>query len=622
MIIYSSKIFKQLIFQSRNSQGRISAFLSFLFLILFSLNAMAQPSTEEQLAVQYYQESAFDKAEPLFDKLYQKTPNNYFYNYYLNTLIALTNFSKAEVFVKSVMKKFPNEIKYEVDLAYVYSASGETKKSNKLIEKKIKSLPQNRQDYVDLAMALRSRDFYDFAIDLLKNGQFDPPLNTELADLYYAKGDYNNMIATYLDLIHSQDIYIDLVKGKFQIIMSDFSSDKISAALREELLKRTEKYPTKTIYAELLYWYSVQKREYALALIQAKALDRQFSEQGERVFQLANILVSNKEYTRAIDGYNYILALGSNNRFYQMADINLLNARFKSITSGEEISIENLNTLVADYQKAIDKYGENRSTLDLIRNLAQIHAYWLHQTDKAEALLDKALNTKGLSKEDIGSIKLELGDILLFEGKKWSASLLFKQVEKDFKNDPLGFEAKYKAAKFFYYVGEMDWAKIQLDVLKGATSKLIANDAMELSLLISENIDDDSTYTSLSYYSRADLLAYQQKYDEAFLVLDTIDNIFPGYSVLPNVAYKRAEIYKSQNKFDSAAVFYEKVLNNFPYSSIADNALYELAVLYDDVFKNKVKAQEYYEKILLEYPGSLFTVESRKRFNELKQRIN
>lgn len=608
------------IFARRTIHLLSSAILIGFFLIISPANLMAQPSTDEQLALQYYQEGDFNKAVDLFEKLYKKNKSVYYYNYYLNTLLGLNEYDKAESFVKSVAKANPEDIKYQIELGYVYSVADEKRKSEKIFEKAIKNVGSSRQDYLSLSNAFQSRDLYDYALQLLEKGKdkFTPPLNIEIADIYQAKGDYKNMISNYLDLVHNQDVYIELVKGKFQLILSDYGSDKISNSLREELLRRTEKYPNKTIYAELLYWYSIQKREYALALIQAKALDQQFAEHGERVFQLSNILLANKQYEKASEGFEYILKLGTGNRFYQSAEINLLHTRFKAITAGATINSEQLISLEKDYESVLTKYGENRTTIDLMRNLAQIQAFWIHDFNKAESLLEKILKMQGVPPDIAGQVKLELGDILLFEGKKWSASLLYKQVEKDFKNDPIGFDAKFKAAKFFYYVGEMEWSKVQLDVLKGATSKLIANDAMELSLLIEENIDDDSSYTTLSYFARADLLAWQKKYEEAFLIFDTIVEIFPGHNILPNVSYRRAEIFQSLNNLDSAIYYYDKVVTDYPYASIADNALINLARINDSKLKNHDKAIELYEKILLNYPGSLFTVESRKRYNELK----
>jgi len=579
----------------------------------------AQPGVNEQLALQYYQSGEYEKAATLYKDIYAKNPSSFYYNYYLNSLFGLQDYSSAEKFIKSQIKKYPEEIKFRVELGYVYELAGNKKKAEKIYKKAQKNIPNNRGGYIALSNAFQNRGHFDYAEKILVKGKtkFKPPLNVDLADLYFAQGEYNKMMDSYLDLLQHNDDYLNLVKGKLQLILAAPGSSMVSEATREELLKRTQKYPSKTIYAELLYWYSVQKREFNLALIQAKSLDRQFNEGGERVFQLSNILISNEQYAKAVDGFQYILSLGKNNRFYKSAEINILFAKFKDLNSKGSMEEKTLLALVDEYNVVINKYGKNRSTVSLMRNLAKIQAYYLHHITEAESLLNQILSFPQLDKKIEAEVKLELGDVLLFEGKKWSASLLYKQVEKAFKNEPIGYEAKFKAAKFFYYVGEMDWAKVQLDVLKGATSKLIANDAMELSLLIAENIDPDSSYNSLSYFARAQLLVLQKKYDDAFLLLDTIDAIFPNYPILPNVEFERATIYFEMKNYQKAAKHYNQVAAKFPFASIADNAMIKLARLYDNQLNDKAKAKETYEKILLNYPGSLFTIEARKRFQEM-----
>jgi tetratricopeptide (TPR) repeat protein len=210
---------------------------------------------------------------------------------------------------------------------------------------------------------------------------------------------------------------------------------------------------------------------------------------------------------------------------------------------------------------------------------------------------------------------------MLFSGNKWEASLLYKQVEKANKYDAIGFEARLKAAKFFYYVGEMDYARVQLDVLKGATSKLIANDALELYLLISENMSADSSYAALNFYARADLLAYQHRYAEAVQTLDSILTAFPpGEPIRDEVWYKKAEIAMAQKDYAKADSLFQKCLDEAPHGTLADNALIQRARLNDTVLKRPGIAKELYKKILLDYPGSLFTVEARKRYRAMESK--
>jgi tetratricopeptide (TPR) repeat protein len=282
---------------------------------------------------------------------------------------------------------------------------------------------------------------------------------------------------------------------------------------------------------------------------------------------------------------------------------------------------KDLETLALDYQRLLNTYGESGSTVGLMMNLAHLYAFYLDDTEKAINLLEKVPHLSNVDNYTRAKAKLDLGDILLFSGQKWEASLMYKQVEKANKYDAIGFEARLKAAKFFYYVGEMDYAKVQLDVLKGATSKLIANDALELYLLITENMSADSTYDALSVYARADLLSYQHNYSEAFVTLDSILVAFPnGEPIRDNVWYKKAEISYETKNYQEADSLYQKCIDENPFGTMADNALIKRARLNDNQLNNKTKAKQLYKKILLDYPGSLFTVEARKRYREMESK--
>ncbi len=426
------------------------------------------------------------------------------------------------------------------------------------------------------------------------------------------------MIGEYLDMVADDDQYLPPIQSKLQLIISDPNNNMASEALRDELLRRTQKYPNKTVYSELLYWYSIQKKQFELALIQSKALDKRYHEEGERVFQLAKMLYSNQEYLLSIDAYEYVMEYGKKNRLYQTSGIEILQSRFMHIVNDGAYELDELKALSLEYEKLLSKYGETGNTVGLLMNLAHLYAFYLDETQKAILLLEKVPSLSNVDNYTRAKAKLDLGDILLFSGRKWEASLLYKQVEKANKYDVMGFEARLKSAKFFFYVGEMDWAKVQLDVLKGATSKLIANDALDLYLLITENMSPDSTYDALAIYARADLLAYQHKYSAAFSTLDSILTAYPmGEPIRDNVWYKKAEIRVELKDYQSADSLYQECVDENPYGTLADNALIKRARINDYKLNQKEKAKELYKIILIEYPGSLFTVEARKRYREM-----
>lgn len=597
--------------------------LTLLLLFLgLAFYGFSQTEVDEKLAVQFYQDGDYQKAADLFEKIYRKKPNPYYYTYYIESLFALKDFKSAEKFVKEMQRFYPNDQKYLVELGFVYSVDNQEKKAVKQYENSIKQLQSDPQQYIDLANAFRNRNLNDYALKTLLKGKKeikDPPMNFELAEFYKFTGDYNAMIAEYLSLVEIDEKYLPSIQSKLQLIIADERNEKIAEALRFELLSKVNAHPNKTIYVELLYWFSLQRKEFKIALVQAKALDRQFAESGNRVYQLGIILINNESYALAIDAFTYLMTnYKSNPELYKQSRMYVLNASFKELQNKKNPNISEVKRLVNDYYTVLAEYGKSESTVPLMMDLSDLEAFNLQNFDGAIKILEEVLSMGRVNPQTKAAAKLKLGDVLLFSGSRWDANILYQQVEKEFKFDAIGFEAKFKIAKFYYFVGEMEWAKVQLDVLKAATSKLIANDAMELSLLITENIDPDSSYTTLKTFAQSDLFIYQKQYLKALDSLNYLSEEKKSHSLQDHILMRKATVYMALGN-DSLAIFnWKTLIQSLPQSTQADNATIELARYYDS--KNQIDlANVYYQKILLEYQGSLFTLEARKRYRELKQ---
>jgi TolA-binding protein len=204
------------------------------------------------------------------------------------------------------------------------------------------------------------------------------------------------------------------------------------------------------------------------------------------------------------------------------------------------------------------------------------------------------------------------------QGEIWEATLLYSQVDKVFADDVLGHEARFRNAKLSYYNGDFKWAQSQFDVLKASTSKLIANDALDLSVFILDNLGLDTTDMALKLYAEADLLSFQNKFAEAYSKLDTLARLFPKHFLDDDILYAKAQINMKQKNFEVAAELFKKVVELFPEEIRADNSLFELAELHENQLNNIEKAKEYYERIFTEYSSSTFAVEARKRFRKLR----
>ncbi|HOY31315.1 MAG TPA: tetratricopeptide repeat protein [Bacteroidales bacterium] len=598
-------------------------FFLFLLVSVFSLRVSAQPGTNEQLAIQYFQDKEFEKALILFEEIYNKTPTPFIYDYCLKCMIELQDYNKAEKFVSKVIRKSPGNFALLVDLGYVYQLGNETEKAKKQFENTIKTLSADKDQINAIANAFLLRNQPDYAIKAYEQGRkllrnfyrFE----LELADIYLKKNDFNAALEQFLEYAKNNPSSFDQVQSKLQDLLVNDPENVRNNLFRSVLLQRIKKEPDIKAYPELLLWYFIQEKEFGAAIIQAKAIDKRFNEDGGRIFDLAKIAVSNAYYDDGIACYDYILSQkDAYSPYYQSSLVEKLNTRYLKVINTPGIKLAELELLEKEYYDLINKNGQNNYSLQLIKNLAHLQAFYLDKAPQAIELLQKAIQFINVSVANVAQCKIELADILLLTGDIWEASLLYSQVEKAFKNDVTGFEAKFRNAKLYFYINEFEYAKAQLDILKAATSKLIANDAMELSLLISDNLDDDSTTTGLRLYARAELLLFQNKDEQAFTTLDSINMLGLYHSLFDEVLYKKAQIRIRQGRYADADTLLVKLVSFYQTDILADDALFKLGELNENIFKNTARAMEFFEKILTDYPGSIYVVEARRHYRILR----
>ena len=597
--------------------------LAAIVLILgFSFMAHSQKTVNEQLAAQYFQDGEFDKAAGLYEELFNDNPNPFFYTNLIQSLLSAKDYKKAEKIVKKRMKQTPNDLRLSVDLGYIYTSSGDEKKAQKQYLEAIDNLTSTQQQIYDLANAFILRLQYDHAASTYLKGR--KLLNTpnsfavELAMIYENRGSYQEMMDEYLNLLVSDANYLTYIQARLQAVLNTDKESKKSEVIKTTLLRKAQKNPENGTYANLLMWYSLQLKDFELAFSQAKSIDKRFKDNGAKVFELAGLCITNKEYDIAIEAYQYHINKGELSTYYLNSKIGLLNAKYLKITSVFVVNKKELAELEKEYTKTLAELGKDATTILLLKNLAHIYAFYSLKTEEAINLLNEAIVLPNADKNIVASCKIELADIQLFAGDVWEATLLYSQVEKAFKNDPIGFEAKFRNAKLSFYIGEFNWAKAQLDVLKAATSKMIANDAMELSLLISDNIDEDSSTVALAYYAQADLLTYRNQYDKALETLDSIRLVGLSHPIFDDVLFKETEIKIKQGFFKDADSLLQRLIEFYPDGLLADDALFLQADLNQNQLNNKIKAMMCYEKLIFKYPASLYTVEARKRFRNLR----
>lgn len=599
-----------------------SCFTLGLLLFFLSTALIAQPPTSNrQLADQYMSNFEYDKAATIYDKIYDKDPFGTYPNY-LKCLLALRNYDAAEKLVKNISKKNPENTAYAVDLGFVFESKGDINKAKQTYDKSIKGLQPDQGQIMNLANAFFSHQNWDYALATYTEGKKLMrniySFNFETAEVYFQKQEYEKMIDEYLNAVAENQAYLQSVQNILQSRIGNDPDNSRSTLLRQALLRRTQRDPDQSIFSEMLIWLFVQQKDFESAFIQAKALDKRLREDGSRVMNIGSMSEANLDYPAAINCYKYVVDKGKNTSNYITARMQLLEVRNKSLTGEGSYTQDDLLKLESEYKITLDELGRDATTAPLISGLAHLEAFYLDNTDSAIVNLETAIDYPGISKAVQAKCKLELGDIYLFTGNVWDSDLLYAQVDKTFKNDPLGQEAKFRGARLDYFRGDFQWAEAQLGVLKTATSQLIANDALALALLISDNPGPDSSFDALTVYSKADLLAYRNRKDEALHTIDSLIQTFPDHSLIQYSLYKKAMIMDGKRNYAEEDSLLRKLGEQYDDGVLADDALFHRAELYEKRFKDKSKAMELYQDLLTKFPGSLYVVDARKKFRALR----
>lgn len=589
--------------------------------LLCSLGAVAQ--TDLELAEYYYNNGEFEQARLYYEKIWKVNKTNKVYEKYLGTLVNLGELDEAEKMVKRKLKASRyNKANVYVDLGELYLKFGKDDKAYAAFDDAVTSLEPGRSNGSRLGRAFIDINEYQYALKTYEKARrIDNDgygFFYEMAQLQGIMGNHEGMVESYLDLLRDSPNYAQTVQNSMNRLLNVVEDEKNADMVRGAVLKRVQREPEVTIYSELLIWLYLQRKEFSGALTQAKALDRRLNETGSRIINIAELAVSNDDFAAAQEAYNYIISKGQTNEYYMIARTDLLQTTLAEITRAPSPNLDELQNLATTYEVALEELGRTQHSAIMIKELAHIKGFYLGQSDEAVELLEETVKIPGLNPRVQGVCKLELADNLILDGDIWEASLLYSQVELDFKEDPLGHEAKYRNAKVSYYTGDFEWAQAQLDVLKASTTKLISNDAIDLSLLITDNFNMDTTTVAMMLYAQADLLAFQNQTDAAFAKLDSITTLFPGHTLTDEILMMKADIYTRQGKFDVAVELLQEVIDLHFADILGDDAVFKLAELNHYQFGDLDTAKELYNKLLLDYPGSLYVVEARKRFRQLR----
>lgn len=588
--------------------------MRFWVIVLLFMFSFAGFSQNETLAKHYFDRGDFERALPIYKSLSESNPNNNnLFLAYIATLQQLENFEEAKELLEDKLKTTRNHPIFLIQMGRNYLIQNKAEEAETYFRSAIATIDENPQISFTVANTFESYSLLDLAVEAYEKGMaLDSRLdfNNQLARIYGEQGNLQKMYDSYLNLVEKNPAFMIPAQRNFSRYVTEDPNNEANDLLRRTLLRRSQNNP-ELFYNQLLSWLFIQQKQYDRAFAQERAIFRRTFEGLNEMMDLALIAMDDNDYPIAKEILDFIVENTPSEIAKLQAFQNLMEIETRTATKATYPEVQK------KYENLIQMFGADGRTFELQLDYNKFLAYNNDKKDLAITNLRK-LSNQNLSRYQEARVLMLLADILVYDEKFNEALIYYSQVQNKVKNDPLAQEARFKVARTSYFKGDFLWAQTQLDILKTSTSQLIANDAMELSLMISDNSWEDSTQTALKKYAHADLLDLQGKHHEAIAALDEILKNHRGESIEDEALFKQAQIFEKTKQYDKAIANYLLIIQYHGNDILADNALFFLAELYNKTLKQPEKAREFYEQIIFNHQDSIFFVEARRQYRSIR----
>ena len=605
--------------------------ITWVIILLTNANMLVfgQNTQQIELAQQYDDKGEIGKAKTLYEELVRKKKNiPIVHDRYFRLLINSGYLLEAEKYLSKALRHYPNNILYQLDAGIVHLRQGEDAKAEEYFTKVFEESQSDTYKVRIVAGHLIKHELIERAVSIYMAGRQasgDPSLYAlELANVYRRLNKVDQMVLEYLSYANADPSRTSYVKNVLQNILTE---DEDLDSMADLLLDRIQKDADNPLYSELLIWINLQQKNFYGAFMQARAVDRRQRTDGDEVMKVAQIALENQDYDNALKMYDYVIERHPRTSNYVSARRYKIKAREELVKNQFPVQQEEIIRLIQDYQNFVDEsknspIGPSAATLEAMRSQALLYAFYRNEKDRAITILQEVTSNPKASREIRAQSKLDMGDIYVLMNQSWESTLLYSQVEKAHKEEPVGYEAKLRNAKLSYYKGDFQLAQDHLDVLKEATTREIANDAMSLSLLIQNNTVLDTSGAAMQTYADAELLLFQNRQQKALVKLDSMLDTYQSHPLEDEIHWLIAKVQLQLGNFDQSLSRLEKISESYNYDILGDDALFMTGRIHEEYLENKDKAMELYTQFLREYPGSIYVADVRKRFRNLRGDFN
>jgi tetratricopeptide (TPR) repeat protein len=587
--------------------------MKIIFLNILLFFSFVSFSQNEQLALDYFEKGEFEKAVSLLEEISNKQPSNYYYfERTIDCYQQLQKFDKAENLIESRKIKFNQPVLF-VELGYNFQLQKNTTKATKQFELALKEIEKQPNNAYQIGSAFEKKVLLEWALrayELAQKENKSLNFDYQIALIHGQLGNIEIMADKLLQFSFEKQDNTSLVQNYLSRFIIEDLNGNFTAYLKKALLTKTQK-ESNDYWNQFLSWLYVQQKEYGKAFIQEKAIYKRNPENFYNIVTLARLAINNKQNDDATTILQFVIENTQDIGLQMQAHHFLLQMKIDNTNESDYDAIS------SQLQILLKQYGISPYSLDLQILSAHFNTFYKKQTKESVQLLTNAL-TLPLNTREEANVKMELANIMVYDEKFNQAILYYAQIEDNLKNDELAHEASMKMAKANYFKNDFDWTLQQVKILKQSSSLLIANDAVALFLLITDNSVEDSTRIALKAFAKADLLLYQKKKDLALQEFRSILIKHKGESIEDGTLLKIGQILEEKKEFQKALSNYQILLDNHKESVYTDEALYFSAEIYNNELSDIAKAKALYEKIIFEHPDSIFYTEAQKKYRLLR----
>ena len=609
----------------------IKSYLGALACIIIISNSLhAQTNDPVQIATEYYNQGDLEKAKDEFKKLARNKRNiPRIHETYFRLLLTIEDFDEAEKYLGNVIKNYPDNFTYEVDLGVLYRTMNQEERANQLLDQVVikvtnrSALDKRSNETRMLAQTFFEKNFRDKALDTYINGRSimgqEDLFALDLARVYQLMNKKQPMISEYLNFSKNQPQNLNYVKNSLQRYLPEAED---LDTLEMTLYTVIQKEAGNSTYNDLLVWTHLQQKNFPAALRQARALDKRLANNGDNIMNVGMISFRNNEYKTSKKAFDYIIEEFPESPSKRLASRYLLLSEEEVLKNSYPIDSSAIRDLISRYEVFISESRDVFSIMESQRRIALLQAFQLNEIEKAIETLTGMLKQQVGRHNVVAEAKMDLADIYLLNKEPWESILLYGQVERMFRDEPLGYIAKLKSAKLSYFKGDFELAQSNLDILKLATSREIANDALDLSILIKNNTVFDSTDVVMQEYANIELMLFQNQKKQALAAMDSMLVKYNYHSIVDEVLYLQAQTELELGHIEKALLSLDKIKEAHYFEILGDDALFLMGTIYQDSLGDNETAMGLFNDLLTKFPGSIYVAEARTRFRGLRGDFN